>query len=128
MFCYLAHPITDYGNGQRQVAALKAIAARGWTAVSPDAAWHAAAYKERGMDHFVEVVRDCDALAFIRMPSGAIGAGVAKEIEAALACKMPVFDVTGGSMQALPSPYVMPEPVLTVDETRAELAAIRAAA
>ncbi|TGQ19267.1 hypothetical protein [Mesorhizobium sp. M00.F.Ca.ET.217.01.1.1] len=123
MRMYLAHPVTDYGT-KRQADAVSLIHANGWAVENPNQPHHEAAYKQYGMAHFAEVVEGCDGLAFLRFPSGAIGAGVAREVETALRCCLPVWDVSGGKLVGIGT--MMPFPVLTVDETRALIAEIRA--
>jgi hypothetical protein len=118
MRVYLAHPVSEYGSErQRQTVAL--IESRGRTVENPDRTYHQEAYRERGMDHFIEVVQDCDELAFLRFPDGTIGAGVAKEIEVALRSGIRVYDVSDGQFKAVGD--MMPEPVLSIEETRAML-------
>lgn len=119
--CYLAHPVTDYGGTRRQLRAIEVIESRGWVVENPDTPPHQEGYRHRGMGHFIDVVSACDALAFMRFPSGEIGAGVAKEIERALQCKLPVFDVSDGKLH--PVGHSMPGPILTVEKTRAILKA-----
>jgi hypothetical protein len=119
MKCYLAHPVTDYGGSERQLRAVSAITSRGWTVESPDQPIHQAAYERRGMRHFLGVVEQCEALAFLRFETGEIGAGVAKEIATALSCRIPVYDATSGYLK--PTGVVMPLGVMSVDETRAKL-------
>jgi hypothetical protein len=122
MRCYLAHPVTDYGGSKRQKRAIKAIECRGWVVESPDKPWHQDGYKTGGMEYFLDVIRDCDALAFLAFPSGKIGAGVAQEIAAALTRGLRVYDISADF-----TPITMlPWDLLTVEETRAEIAAIRA--
>jgi hypothetical protein len=96
---------------------------RGWTVENPDQHIHQDAYREHGMQHFLDVVEDCSALAFLRFEDGYIGAGVAKEIECALRHGIPVYDVSEGSLD--PVGNMMPECVLTVEQTRAKLAYLR---
>jgi hypothetical protein len=123
MRCYLAHPVTDYGGSSRQLAAVAAIETHGWTVENPDQHVHQDAYRQHGMQHFLDVVEDCSALAFLRFEDGYIGAGVAKEIECALRHGIPVYDVSEGSLD--PVGNMMPECVLTVEQTRAKLAYLR---
>ncbi len=120
MKCYFAHPVSDYGGSERQRNAIAALEAAGWTVENPDTPIHQAAYRQHGMTHFIEVVEGCDALAFMRFPDGAIGAGVAKEIERALQCRKSVFDVSPGTLLHGIGD-MMPEPILTVEETRSRL-------
>lgn len=123
MRCYLAHPVTDYGGSDRQRKAVAAIESRGWTVENPDKPWHQDGYKRAGMEYFTDLVGDCDALAFLRFPNGRIGAGVAKEIEAALRKGVPTYDLSTLKFQPITG---MPMELMSVEETRAEIAAIRA--
>jgi hypothetical protein len=75
------------------------------------------------MAHFVEVVEDCDGLAFLRFYDSTIGAGVAKEIETALRRGLTVWDASDGDLLNIGS--MMPTPILTVEQTRAKIAEIR---
>ncbi|RVO41324.1 hypothetical protein CN093_08640 [Sinorhizobium meliloti] len=120
MRIYLAHPVSDYGT-ERQAATIDLLRSRGWQVENPDQPHHARAYKARGMQHFVEVVEDCDGLAFLRFPDRSIGAGVAKEIETALRRGLMVWDASSGQLESIGT--MMPSPVLSVEETRAMLAA-----
>lgn len=120
MKIYLAHPVTDYG-GPRQAAAVATLVAAGYTVENPDQPQHQVGYKIGGMDYFMQVVDGCAALAFMRFPGGAIGAGVGKEILAAQMAGIPVYDITDGELR----PDGAPTPILTVDETRALIAQIR---
>lgn len=82
---------------------------------------HEENYRKFGMGYFVDIVGRCDAVAFIRFPDGAVGAGVGKEIAS---CKGPILDVTYGFM--VPSDRDA-GPVLSVEETRARIAAHKVA-
>lgn len=123
MRCYLAHPVTDYGGSARQLAAVAAIEAHGFAVENPDQHIHQEAYRQHGMQHFLDVVEDCDALAFVRFDDGYIGAGVAKEIECALRRGLTVYDASEGYLD--PTGTMMPECVLTVEQTRAKIAYLR---
>ena len=123
MRCYLAHPVTDYGGSDRQLAAVTAINRIGWEVENPDHSMHQEAYRQHGMQHFLDVVEDCDALAFLRFPDGYVGAGVAKEIECALRRGLDVFDVSEGHLEPVD---MMPEQILTVEQTRAKIAHLKA--
>jgi hypothetical protein len=125
MKCYLAHPVTDYGGSARQLDALAAIEAKGWEAINPDQPLHQRLYKAHGMQHFLELVEDCDALAFMRFADGAIGAGVGKEIEAALRRGLHLYEIKGKRLDFYGS-QMMPMGLLSVDETRAKIAELRA--
>lgn len=119
MRCYLAHPITDYGT-QRQADAVAVLEARGFEVVNPDAPEHEAAYRQRGMTYFTELVQGCGALAFLRFLGGSIGAGVAKEIQAALDLRLPVYDLEGDFADFLGFAL---QSVLSVDQTRSKIKA-----
>lgn len=112
--CYFAHPVTDYGGSTRQVESIDRLVAAGWSVVNPDHADHQAGYRDHGMQHFLDAVGTCDALAFLRFPNGDVGAGVGKEIEEALRLGLPVYDVADGMRPITARPAV-----LTVDDTRA---------
>jgi uncharacterized NAD-dependent epimerase/dehydratase family protein len=122
MKCYLAHPVTDYGGSARQMAAIAVIEAVGWTVETPDQPIHQDAYRQHGMQHFLDVVEDCDALAFLRFADGYIGAGMAKEIEHALRRGLDVFDVSRGYLEPID---MMPDCLLNVEQTRAKIAHLR---
>jgi hypothetical protein len=123
MKCYLAHPVTDYARSVRQLLAIAAIRARGWTVENPDTPEHTEAYKNLGMAHFAFVVQDCQALAFLRFPNKKIGAGVGKEIAVALRIGIPVYDA-----ETMERYFAMPAGIMTVEETRTEIASLRASA
>lgn len=122
MRVYLAHPVTDYGT-ERQSAAIALICSRGWQVENPDQPHHEAAYRSYGMAHFMEVVEDCDGLAFLRFDDSTIGAGVAKEIETALRRGLTVWDASNGDLLNIGS--MMPTPILTVEQTRAKVREMR---
>jgi hypothetical protein len=117
--------VTDYGGTARQLAAVAAIEAKGWIVETPDQPIHQDAYRQHGMQHFLDVVEDCDALAFLPFADGYIGAGVAKEIEHAFRRGLRVYDASGGHLERID---MMPECLLTVEQTRARLAHLRALA
>jgi nucleoside 2-deoxyribosyltransferase len=123
MTVYLAHPVSDYGTA-RQMQAIAAVAARGFKVENPDQPHHQVAYGERGMEHFCEVVADCDGLAFMRFPCGGLGAGVAKEIGAALRAGIPVWEILADELRPIGS--MMPFPVMSIEDTRAAVQRHRA--
>lgn len=123
MKCYLAHPVTEYGGTPRQLEAIEAIEAKDWEVVNPDKPWHQEGYRQHGMGYFLELVEDCDKLAFMRFPDGTIGAGVAKEIEKALQRRLMIYDVSRGDL--FPCNDMMPGRVLSVEATREKIAKLR---
>lgn len=119
LFCetqtaYFAHPITDYGT-ERETAAIKIIREAGYGVENPNKPRHQSGYASRGMDYFLDIVRRCDALAFMPFPDGFVGAGVAKEIDAARMRGIPVFEVDD---DGLIDPGELGGRILSVDETR----------
>lgn len=115
---YFAHPVSDYGTA-RELDALAAIQREfpGWVIENPNTEAHAAAYRERGMEHFAEVVGSCQSLVAWPFEDGAMGAGVWKEIEAARANKIPVYVLRSRIV-----PLVGTWDVLSVEDTRARIA------
>ena len=122
MRIYFAHPITDYGTG-RERRTLDDLTAQGWYVENPNHPQHQDGYERDGMAYFQRLAASCDALVFVRFPNGAIGAGVGKEIDAAQGNRIPVYEWFDGETDSV---YGMPTPVLTVEETRALIADIRA--
>lgn len=129
MKIYLAHPITDYGT-ERQSAAISALR-KYWAEEhprqpieieNPDQPHHQEGYDREGMDYFKKVVESCDRLAFMRFPDGSIGAGVGREIRWGLLSCFAVYELFDGWLYQVQD---LPTPILTVDQTRAKLAAIR---
>ena len=108
--CYYAHPITDYGTWLESLDTM-VLEELGFEVVNPNQPQYDAAYKERGMTVFLELVMECDVLAFRGFCDGKIPAGVGAEIIHAMKCKMPFFE--------LPNP-VGPR-TLNVEDTRARL-------
>lgn len=121
--CYFAHHVTDYGT-EREDQAIEAIVAHGFLVENPNSPENEAAYHERGMAHFIEIVKECHSLAFQRFPNGAIGAGVAKEIGAASADDKPIFEVKDDTLERVDVQDIT-DSFLTVDATRALIKAIR---
>lgn len=107
---YYAHPITTYGMTIEwmDVELLKNL---GFEVVNPNTPELDTAYKERGMGVFLELVRQCDALAFRGFSDGKIPAGVHKEAVEAIMNGLPVFE--------MPAPLYLRK--MTVEETRERL-------
>jgi hypothetical protein len=111
--CYYAHPITDYGTSveQMDIAVLESL---GYEVVNPNKAEYDEAYQTVGMMVFLDLVMQCDVVAFRGFRDGTIPAGVGKEVFHALKCNIPFFE--------LPAP-VGPR-TLSVEDTRAKLKAL----
>lgn len=126
--CYFAHHTTDYGT-LREQQAISAIERHGLVVVNPNDPSHEMAYKEHGMTYFLGLVAACDSLAFQRFSSGEVGAGVSKEIAAALERTLPVFEIAEEQLVELDDARInsVIDSALSVDATRALIAHIRAA-
>lgn len=113
---YYAHPVTDYGTEQeaRDIATLEAL---GFEVANPNAPENEEAYKKDGMNHFLRMVDDCDALAFRTFRGGSIGAGVAKEIFRAMKAGKPVIEM----------PWAITPRGLNTEETRRLLVSLKGA-
>lgn len=117
MRVYFAHPVSDYGT-PRETAAAAVMEAVGWSVENPNQPHHQRGYDAGGMGYFEQIARACDGLAFMRFPNGAIGAGVGKEVGAALDASKPVYELFDGEVHLVTG---MPTPVLSVAATRALL-------
>ncbi|HUO62022.1 MAG TPA: hypothetical protein VMT96_01040 [Candidatus Bathyarchaeia archaeon] len=117
--CYFAHHVTDYDT-EREQAAVEAITNHGYIVVNPNSPEDDVAYRERGMEYFVERVQGCDALAFQRFESGEIGAGVAKEIGTAVASGLPIYEVVDDVVVS-----ILKGPFLDVAATRCLIKKVR---
>jgi hypothetical protein len=105
--CYYAHSVALYGTPQesRDIEMLQKM----FFVLNPSEAIHQEAYKTRGgMQYFKEIVQKCDLLAFRAHVDGKIGAGVATEIEWALAADLPVIEL----------PTMMFARFLSIDSTK----------
>lgn len=130
MRIYFAHPVTDYGT-EREANAVAVLESywkesRGQRLEieNPNQPHHQAGYVAGGMDYFKGVVDACWSLAFMRFPNGAIGAGVGREIRWAIINGKMIYEIFDGRIYQARS---MPTPVLSVEDTRALIAKIRAA-
>ena len=128
---YLAHPVTLYGTPAK-TALVQGLTACGWDVVDPEGPEHGAAYRERGMSYFTDMVATCDALGYLPFEDGSVGAGVAREILEALVRGLPVyylmsaFGMGGRLIIEFPRVCQMPGPILTIDQTRSAVAQHRA--
>lgn len=110
MKCYYAHPISDYGTLIEKLD-IMVLDAMGYEVVNPNTPELDAAYKGRGMEVFIELVDQCDVVAFRGFIDGKIPAGVGMEVIRALETHKPFFE--------MPTP-IGPR-ILTVEQTRARL-------
>ena len=107
---YYAHPISIYDTPQetRDISLLRSL---GLEPVNPNQAEWQEEYKRRGMEFFIEKVRECDGLAFRGLMDGSIPAGIKKEIDKAMDLNFPIIEL----------PTAINRRSLTLDETREAL-------
>lgn len=125
--CYFAHHITDYGT-TRERDAVCTLEQYGFEVINPNASEHDAGYKQHGMPYFLGLVATCDTLAFQRFLTGQIGAGVGKEITAAIDCTLPTYEIVDDKLVEL-TPQDAREIAsssLSLEATRALLTQLRA--
>lgn len=103
MKAYYARPISLYGTKQeeRDMAIIRDF---GFEPIDVKKA----NYRDQGMAVFEPMVKEAKALFFRSFPDLSIGAGVAKEIQWAHECAIPVAEL----------PHVFSRRILSVDETR----------
>lgn len=92
MKIYYARPLTIYGTKQEQ-RDLELLKALGFEVNDPNKAELQERYKTEGMEVFLQLARESDAVAFRAFPDGKIGAGVCGEIDEALENGKPVFEL-----------------------------------
>lgn len=94
MKIYYAHAINIYDTPQeeRDLNLLNKLG----DVVNPNTEYHSNQYKLKGMSHFMDVVVECDMLAFRPLPDGSIPKGVAREIEYAIGKFMPIIELPAG--------------------------------
>lgn len=106
MKVYYAHCQAIYGTPQEQ-RDVKTLEELGFEVVNPGLPEHSEACQEWATQHtsnnkmgyFLEMVDDCDVLAFRALPDGAIPMGVAAEIERAKFHGKPVFELPSGILR-----------------------------
>lgn len=104
---YFARPITQFGTTKDE-SDMAEIDAAGFTVLEITDDKTQRRYKLHGMKAFYSRIEICDVLFFTAFPDGKIGAGVAKEIDHANTCGLPVFEL----------PTQLYERQLSVEETR----------
>ncbi len=105
---YYAHPLETYGSGieRTDTATLLAL---GLNVFNPNNTVSEVLYlRRKDFNVFLEMVAQCDALAFRAHPDGGIPAGVAKEVAYAMAIQLPIIELPCGITRRS----------LTVEETR----------
>lgn len=110
MKIYYARPISIYNTKQdeRDIELLKSL---GFNVNNPNKAELVERYKTEGMELYLQLVRDSDAIAFRAFQDGSIGAGVYKEIEEAVKYNKPIIEL----------PTITSKRILSVEDTRSYL-------
>lgn len=110
MKVYYAHPVSLYNTkvDERDEETLKRL---GFDVINPKSPDWSEQYKKRGMEFFIEQVRQCDAIAFRAFLDGSIGAGVRAEIDEAVKLGIPIIEL----------PCCIQRRTLTVEQTREAL-------
>lgn len=138
---YFAHPISSY-NGAEEAAVIQELTRIGYDVVNPNADEHKQVVKTLQdqfnteaapkaasphiMEYFVKVCNSCDVCAVMPFPNGKFGAGVVKEANSFFERGAKVLEVTvvEGAVNVRRLTDLPPEHCLSVDETRAMLAAL----
>lgn len=96
MKCYYAHAISSY-NTDEEVEDILALERLGFEVLNPNNPEYDAAYKQRGMEVFLELVDSCDCLVFRAFDDerATIPAGVWKEIGRAESAGKLVLEIPG---------------------------------
>lgn len=79
MKIYYAHCVALYGTKQEE-RDIETLTLMGFEVINPSDQIHKEVYPIYGMDYFINLVKQCDAIAFRALPDGRIPAGVAAEI------------------------------------------------
>ncbi len=119
---YFAHPVTIY-NTRKESVLIDMISRTNFLSnplvINPNSEYHAHKYKIHGMDYFLTLVDECDALIIYPFEDGSIGAGIAKEA-------LRAFEKFKRVYQIDPKTFSMEEifnlkNYLTVEETRKKI-------
>lgn len=89
---YFSHPVSDFGT-EYEAQVVTHLVNLGYDVVNPNSPEHQAGYAERGFAYTKEVRAGCDACAFLRFPTGCVGAGVANEVASFIKLELPVFEM-----------------------------------
>jgi hypothetical protein len=119
---YFSHPISDFNTEIEQVVERYIRDFFQEEVENPNQSKHQIGYQRYGMDYYKGVIDQMDKCVYMRMPSGKIGAGVAKEIKQFFEQGKPVYEFNRVTLE-LDEVLEMPDTsqVLSIDETRAEV-------
>ena len=91
MKAYYARPITHY-NTESDKKALCFLRGLGLEIEDPNQEKYQVAYKEKGMEVFLEAIDTCNLLVFRSLWNGKVTAGVLKEVSHAYHNNIPVME------------------------------------
>ena len=119
---YFAHPVSMYDTPVEKAIA-GAFSARfpGCSVENPNQPQHSEGYRQGGMGYFVELCNQQDSVFFSSFADGAIGAGVAKEVQSFLDRKAPVYYFNARTQQFVSVPALKQFNILDVDDSRAHV-------
>lgn len=120
---YFSHPVSDFGT-EYEAQVVTYLVNLGYDVVNPNSPEHQAGYAERGFAYTKEVRAGCDACAFLRFPSGVVGAGVANEVAGFIKLERPVFEIKRD--MTLAPLHGVPSNILNQNATREETAVMKA--
>ena len=93
---YFAHPISIY-NTRKEGVLIDMIHKTTFLSnplvLNPNSEYHECQYKLKGMDYFLSLVDECDALIIYPFEDNTIGAGIAKEALRAFENKKRVYQI-----------------------------------
>ena len=119
---YFAHPVSIY-NTKKESVLIDMIRNTSFLSnplvVNPNSEYHEQFYKKEGMDYFLKLVDECDAVVIYPFEDGTIGAGIVKEALRAVDSGKRVYQID-------PVTFSMEEifklkNCLTVEDTRTKL-------
>lgn len=116
---YFAHPVNTYGTAVETFCLeliRKKFPKSKYKILNPNGEIHQIGYKERKMDYFFDLVKQCKIVIFLPFSDGSIGAGVYKEVECGFNNKSDIYifqeDFTLLKIEILPLNH------LSVEQTR----------
>jgi len=92
---YFARPVTHYGEIFDDLV-VHQLKLAGFEVVDPSMPEFQKAYKERGMSVFTDAVAECDIVFYKSFFDGRLGAGVVKELLAAVDAGIPSMELADG--------------------------------
>ena len=117
---YFAHPISTYCTPAEDQA-IASLEACGMAVVNPSDRPHQEACGN-DMVNWAALAASCQGVAFMAFPDGAIGAGVDKEVEAALSQGKPVYEISHRTGAVAPvQSWPGKRALFSVEETRARI-------